>query len=315
MNLKSIRGSSLQFLLHDSVINGCPSIPTTLHQFFTRLVPDSHIDIDHRLISRAYDEKIYRHLKQQYFQSRKQKVQGVPRFIPYLTNNRFKHLVVDIYSPFVSQIAKHRLFSSNHNSLFNYLVKYYNYCFQQGFQHKELKGILKLMNNYSGRASIGLLIDASWLNFNIDLPDVQYTYLFNLKKPESLNMSQFQDYRSFENIYSLEYQFNMNKLLIGEFSDALSKTTPGNQIKYIITGEDSLHLQSLGYKHIQILNGKSNVDDLLAKYMANLDNFEIQLSTLLDIYQSIILKDVILVNNLEELFILLKVLTSMVKAD
>lgn len=315
MNLKNIRGSSLQFLLHDSVINGCPSIPTTLHQFFTRLIPDSHIDISQDLVSRAYDEKFYRHLKQQYFQSRKQKILEIPLFTPYLTNGRFKDLVVDLYSPFVPKIANQRLFRSNSYSLFNYLVKYYKLCAQQGFRQKELKEIYQLIHNYSGHASIGLLMDANWLNFNIDMTDVQYTYLFNLKKPESLNLSHFQDYRSFENIYSLDYQFKINSLLIDEFSSILSKNEADKVIKYIITGENCRNLQCLGYKRIQISKDKSNVEDLLAKYVMGLTNFEIQLSTLLDIYQSILLKDVIVVNNLEELSLLLKVLTSMIKAD
>ena len=315
MNLKSIRGSSLQFLFHDSVINGCPSIPTTLHQFFTRLIPDSHIDISQDLISKAYDEKFYRHLKQQYFQSRKKKIQEVPLFTPYLTNGRFKDLVVDLYSPFVPQIANNRLFSSNSNILYNYVVKYYKNCAQQGFQQEGLKEIYKLIHNYSGHASIGLLVDPNWLNFNIDMANIQNTYLFDLKKPESLNLSHFQDYRSFENIYSLDYQFKMNSLLINEFSNILSTNGAGKKIKYIITSGNCRNLQFLGYKRIQISKDKSNVDDLLAKYFMSLNNFEIQLSTLLDIYQSILLKDVIVVNNLEELSLLLKVLTSMIKAD
>ncbi|CUM54611.1 unnamed protein product [Debaryomyces fabryi] len=315
MNLKSIRGSSLQFLVHDSVINGCPSIPLTLHQFFNRLTPNSHINISQDLISKAYNEKIYRHLKQQYFQSRKKELGGIPLFTPYLTTARFKDLVTDIYSPFVPQIANHRLFSSNSKSLFTYLVKYYNHCAQQGFRQNELQKIFQLMRNYSGLVSIGVLMNAEWLNFNIDMADIQYTYLFDLKKPESLNLSHFQDYRSFENIYSLEYQCKMNNLLISEFCNTLMKNRSVKETKYIITGESCRNLQIPGYKHIQILNGKSNVDDLLAKYILSLDNFEIQLSTLLDIYQSISLKDVIRVNSLEELFLLLKVLTSMMKAN
>lgn len=147
------------------------------------------------------------------------------------------------------------------------------------------------------------------------MADIQNTYLFDLKKPESLNLSHFQDYRSFENIYSLDYQFKMNNLLINEFSNILNKNGAGKNIKYIITSENCRNLQFLGYKRIQISKDKSNVDDLLAKYVMSLTNFEIQLSTLLDIYQSILLKDVIVVNNLDELSLLLKVLTSMIKAD
>ena len=313
--MKSIRVTSLQFLLHDSVINGCPSIPTTLHQFFTRLMPSSNIDISQDLISRAYDEKFYRHLKQQYFQSRKKRILEIPLFTPYLTNYRFRDLIVDIYSPFVPQIANHHLFSSKPNSLFNYLEKYYKHCAQQGFQQNQLKEIYQLIRNYSSHASIGLLMDANWFHFNIEMASVPYTYFFNLKKPESLNLSHFQDYRSFENVYSLDYQFKVNSILINDFSNILSKNQSGKAIKFIITGENCGNFQYRGYKNIEISKDKSNVDNLLAKYCMSLNNFEIQLSTLLDIYQSILLKDVIVVNDLEELSLLLKVLTSMIKAD
>lgn len=313
--MNSIRGSSLQFLLHDSVINGCPSIPITLHQLFNRLTPNSHLNISQDLISKAYSEKLYRHLKQQYFQSRKKELGGIPLFTPYLTTACFKDLVMDLYSPFVPRISNHHLFGRNSNSLFSYLLKYYNYCAQQGFCQNELKKIFQLVHNYSGLVSIGVLMDASWLNFDIDMAGIQYTYLFDLKKPVSLSLSHFQDYRSFENAYSLEYQFKMNNLLISELSNTLSKNRFGKETKYIVTGESCQDLHIQGYKHIQIENGKSNVHNLLAKYIFSLDNFEIQLSTLLDIYQSISMKDNIIVNNLEELSLLLRVLTSVMKAN
>lgn len=314
MKLPRSQRARFQFLFHDSVIHGCPSIPSTFHQFFTRLVGDAQIKIDQNLIDAAYHEKAYRHLKQQHERTKKTQVQGVPLFTPYLKNGRFKDLIADIYAPFVPLTTARNLLGGGPNSLFGYLVKYYNYDFQHKLQTTQLKHIFQLLGNYSKQASIGFLLDANWLNFNLSLQDVPFTYYFNSKRPRSVNLSNFQSYLAFENMYSLEYQSRMNKLLLDEFSGSLSKNT-STVHKYIISRDNSGRLENFGYKVIRISQGKSDISDLLMKYNACLANFDIQLSTLLDIYNTLLHKDVITVKGLDELSKLLIVFTSMIEAN
>lgn len=314
MSFRGIKGLNLQFLVHDSLIHGCPSIPNTLNEFFNKLIPNSKINIGQHLVNKAYEERYHHQLKQQYLHSESRRKHGEPLFKPYLTNNHFKELISDIYRPFLPRLREYLLFSwNNSNNLFNYLVKYYNHCFQQSFRNPDIKDTLLLLQRYRDNAAVGLLIDSNWLNFNLDTSNFKYTYLTTLRQPDSVKLSDFQHYKDFENIYNLDYQFQANVKSIKGLSNILHNKVSTNAMTYLIINGDHPILESLDYKIIKISVGSSNVSDLLLNYTANLDNFDIQMTTLLNIYQVLLLKNVLVVNDLKELRLLIKVLTSMVK--